>query len=131
VSDQRHREVIALDYDLVSGDACNRRVFAVVPDDQGMPDGLTVDAEGGIWVGHWDGWRLTRFDPHGKIERQIRFPVQHVISCAFGGQNLDELYVTTASWGFGEADRLAQPHAGDLFRLDAGVRGLVEPAFAG
>jgi sugar lactone lactonase YvrE len=131
VSDQRQRQVIALDYDPVSGNAYNRRVFATVPVDQGMPDGLTVDAEGFIWIGHWDGWRLTRYDPDGKIERQIQFPVQHVISCAFGGQNLDELYVTTSCWGFQKADHQAQPHAGDLFRLDVGVRGLVEPAFAG
>jgi sugar lactone lactonase YvrE len=131
VSDQRHRQIIALDYDASSGEVSNRRIFAQVPEDQGMPDGITVDAEGFIWSGHWDGWRLTRYDPDGKIECQILFPVQHVISCAFGGPNLDELFVTTASWGFSDADRQEQPHAGDLFCLDANVKGLVEPAFAG
>jgi sugar lactone lactonase YvrE len=131
VSDQRHRQIIALDYDPCEGTVCNRRVFAVVPENEGMPDGLTVDAEGFIWSGHWDGWRITRYDPAGKVERQVRFPVQHVISMAFGGENLDELYVTTAHWGLSEADLQAQPHAGDLFRLDVGVRGLLEPAFAG
>jgi len=131
VSDQRHRQIIALDYDPSDGSAANRRVFATIPPEEGMPDGLTVDAEGFIWSGHWDGWRLTRYDPAGKVERQVHFPVQHVISMAFGGENLDELYVTTARWGLSESDLQAQPHAGDLFRLDAGVRGLVEPAFAG
>jgi sugar lactone lactonase YvrE len=96
-----------------------------------MPDGLIVDAEGFIWNGHWDGWKLTRYDPDGKIERQIRFPVQHVISCAFGGQNLGKLFVTSASWGFEEAQRRQQPCAGDLFCVQTGVKGLVEPAFAG
>jgi L-arabinonolactonase len=131
VADQRHRQIIVLDYDPVAGTTRNRRLFARVPDDEGMPDGLIVDAEGFVWNGHWDGWKLTRYDPAGKIERQIRFPVQHVISFAFGGQDLDELFVTTASWGFGDEERKQQPWAGDLFCLKPGVRGLLEPAFAG
>jgi sugar lactone lactonase YvrE len=131
VTDMRHHQIIALDYDPAQGSANNRRIFARVPENEGMPDGLTVDAEGFVWSGHWDGWRLTRYDPAGKIERQVRFPVQHVISMAFGGENLDELYVTTAHWGLSEADRQQQPFAGDLFRLYPGVKGLVEPAFAG
>jgi sugar lactone lactonase YvrE len=131
VADQRHRQIIVLDYDTVTGTTSNRRIFACLPEGEGMPDGLIVDAEGFIWNGHWDGWRLTRYAPDGKIERQIRFPVQHVISFAFGGQELDELFVTTASWGFGDEERKQQSWAGDLFRLKTGVRGLVEPAFAG
>lgn len=131
VADQRHRQIIVLDYDTVKGTTSNRRVFARIPEDEGMPDGLIVDAEGFIWNGHWDGWKLTRYDPAGKIERQIRFPVQHVISFAFGGQNLDQLFVTTASWGFGEDERKQQPWAGDLFCVKTGIKGLVEPEFVG
>jgi len=131
VADQRHRQIIALDYDPLSGTASNRRIFARIPDEEGMPDGLIVDAEGFIWNGHWAGWKLTRYDPDGKIERQIRFPVEHVISFAFGGQGLDELFVTTSSWDFGEAERKQQPCAGDLFYVKTGVQGLVEPAFVG
>jgi sugar lactone lactonase YvrE len=131
VADQRHRQIIALDYDTVRGTVSNRRLFACVPDNEGMPDGLIVDAEGFIWSGHWDGWKLTRYDPDGRIERQIRFPVQHVISFAFGGRNLDELFVTTSAWDFGDEERKQQPWAGDLLRVDTGIKGLVEPAFAG
>ena len=131
VADQRHWQIIALDYDTVQGTTSNRRIFARLAKEDGMPDGLIVDAEGFVWNGHWDGWRLTRYDPDGKIERQIRFPVQHVISCAFGGQALDELFVTTSSWDFDEAQRRQQPWAGDLFCVQTGVKGLVEPAFAG
>jgi sugar lactone lactonase YvrE len=131
VTDMRHHQIIALDYDTASATVSNRRIFARVPDEAGMPDGLTVDAEGFVWSGHWDGWLLTRYDPEGKIERQVRFPVQHVISMAFGGENLDELYVTTANWGLSEEELAQQPCAGDLFRLYPGVKGLVEPAFAG
>ena len=131
VADQRHNQIVAVEYDTVTGMTGNRRLFACVPENEGMPDGLIVDAEGFIWNGHWNGWRLTRYDPDGKIERQVHFPVQHVISFAFGGKNLDELYVTTAWWGFGEEERKAQPWAGDLFRVHTGVRGLLEPAFGG
>jgi sugar lactone lactonase YvrE len=96
-----------------------------------MPDGLIVDAEGFIWNGHWNGWKLTRYDPDGRIERQIRFPVQHVISFAFGGRELDQLFVTTASWGFTDEEKKQQPWAGDLFGVHTGGRGLLEPAFTG
>jgi sugar lactone lactonase YvrE len=131
VTDMRHHQIVALDYDTVKGTVCNRRLFARVPDEEGMPDGLIVDAEGFIWSGHWAGWKLTRYDPDGKVERQIRFPVQHVISFAFGGKDLDELFVTTAWWGFNEEERKRQPWAGDLFHVNTGVKGLVEPGFAG
>ena len=131
VADQRHWQNSALDYDTLTGTVSNRRVFARLAEEEGMPDGLIVDAEGFIWNGHWNGWKLTRHDPDGKIERQIRFPVQHVISFAFGGRELDQLFVTTASWGFGDEERKRQPWAGDLFRVQTGVRGLVEPAFVG
>ncbi len=96
-----------------------------------MPDGLIVDAEGFIWNGHWAGWKLTRYAPDGCIERQVHFPVQHVISCAFGGAELDELFVTTSSWDFADAEWKQQPQAGDVFRVKMGIRGLVEPAFVG
>ena len=131
VADQRHRQIIVLDYDPIEGTTSNRRIFAGLSEEDGMPDGLIVDAEGFVWNGHWDGWKLTRYAPDGKIERQIRFPVQHVISFAFGGKDLDVLYVTTASWGFSEADWQKQPWAGGLFQVHTGVKGLVEPAFAG
>ena len=96
-----------------------------------MPDGLIVDAGGFVWSGHWGGWKLTRYDPDGRIERQIRFPVQHVISFAFGGRDLDELFVTTAWWDLSDNERKQQPWAGDLLRVCTGVRGLLEPEFAG
>ncbi len=131
VADQRHGQIIALDYDISSGTVTNRRLFACLPDGEGMPDGLIVDAEGFIWSGHWNGWKITRYDPAGRIERQIRFPVQHVISFAFGGRELDELFVTTSAWDFGNEERKQQPWAGDLLRVNTGIKGLVEPVFAG
>jgi sugar lactone lactonase YvrE len=131
VTDMRHNRIIAIDYNTADGTVSNRRLFAQVPGEEGMPDGLIVDAQGFVWSGHWAGWKLTRYDPDGRIERQIRFPVEHVISFAFGGKDLDELFVTTAWWGLSEEERKKQPWAGDLFHLKMDVKGLVEPAFAG
>ena len=131
VTDMRQHQIIALDYDTVKGTTSNRRIFARVPEEDGMPDGLIVDAYGFVWSGHWGGWKLTRYDPDGKIERQILFPVEHVISFTFGNKDLDELFVTTAWWGFSDEERKCQPWAGDLFRLKTDVKGLLEPAFAG
>lgn len=96
-----------------------------------MPDGLTVDKEGFLWNGHWGGGRITRYDPAGKIEREILLPVQNVTSCIFGGPDLDELYITTAWFLLSEEDRAKQPLAGDLFRVRPGVKGLPDPKYLG
>jgi sugar lactone lactonase YvrE len=130
VADQRHNQIVAMDYETENGTVSNRRIFAQVPPEDGMPDGLIVDAEGAVWNGHWAGWKLPRYDPDGRIERQILFPVEHVISCAFGGKELNELYVTTAWWGYDDEERQGRPSAGDLFRIKSEVQGLVEPSFA-
>jgi len=131
VADQRHHKIMVMEYDTVNGTVTNRRLFAELAEADGMPDGIIVDAEGFIWNGHWAGWKLTRYDPNGRIERQIHFPVENVISFAFGGKDLDELFVTTAFWGFDEEQHKQQPWAGDLFHLKTDVQGLLEPAFAG
>jgi sugar lactone lactonase YvrE len=131
VADQRKWEIVALDYDPATGTTSNHRIFARLPKEEGQPDGLIVDSEGFIWNGHQGGWKLTRYDPDGKIERQIKFPVQHVISFAFGGKDLNELFVTTMIWGLEEEERKQQPWAGDLLSVMTDVKGLVEPAFAG
>jgi sugar lactone lactonase YvrE len=82
-------------------------------------------------VAFYDGWKVARLDPSGKVEDVIDFPVARVTSCAFGGQDLDELYVTTAIDGLPESDHQRQPLAGDLFMVRPGVRGIPEPAYAG
>jgi sugar lactone lactonase YvrE len=131
VTDMRHHQIISLDYDPIRGAVSSRQVFACVPENEGMPDGLIVDAEGFVWSGHWAGWKLTRYSPAGQIDRQIPFPVQHVISFAFGGPDLGDLFVTTAWWGFSDDERKQQPQAGDIFCVRTGIQGMVEPAFAG
>jgi sugar lactone lactonase YvrE len=119
------------DFDPASGLIDNRRIFTEVPAENGMPDGLTVDSEGFVWNAHWGGWRVTRYDPDGKIEREIKLPVQNVTSCIFGGDDLSDLYITTAWFLLSEEDRKAQPFAGDIFRVRLGVVGISDPKYAG
>jgi sugar lactone lactonase YvrE len=113
------------------GDLSRKRVFTRFAEDDGYPDGMTVDADGFVWVCHWGGWRVTRFAPDGRIDRAVRMPVAQVTSCAFGGPDLATLFVTSASIGLDAATRAAQPLAGGLFAFQPGVRGLPSGAFAG
>ena len=127
-TDSLRRCVFAYDYDVASGSIENRRVFAEFPEEGGAPDGLTVDSEGFVWSALWPGWRVARLDPDGKEERDVKLPQPVASSCCFGGENLDELYITSAG---SDEDRKEHPGTGDLFRAHVGIVGQVEPKFAG
>lgn len=103
-----------------------RETFVVFEDAWGYPDGMTVDAEGHVWVAHWDGGRITRFDPAGRPVRSIPLPATNITSCTFGGERLDRLFVTSAALGVEH-----EPLAGALFEVDPGVLGLPTTPFAG
>ncbi len=109
-----------------NGSLSDRQVFVRFKEDWGYPDGMTTDAEGGVWIAHWDGARISRFTPDGALDRAIAFPVSRPTSCAFAGAELERLFVTSASIG-----RTDEPLAGALFEVDAGVRGAPIHAFAG
>jgi sugar lactone lactonase YvrE len=127
--DTFRRVIYAYDFIAATGAIGNRRVFTRTVEADGYPDGLAVDAEGHVLVAFWGGWKVVRYDPDGKQEREIRFPVANPTACAFGGRDLDELYVTTARLGL-NADELAkQPSAGDLFRVRLNIQGQEEPLF--
>jgi sugar lactone lactonase YvrE len=128
-TDSVTRTIYAYDYDAATGEIANRRPFVHTPDKEGVPDGLAVDSQGFVWSARWGGYKLTRYDPTGQTEREVRLPVQFPTSCAFGGADLDELYITSA-WVAVE-QRGEQPLAGDLFRLRAGVRGVEGAEFLG
>jgi xylono-1,5-lactonase len=113
------------------GSLAGREVFARFTPEEGYPDGMTTDAEGGVWIAHWGGGRVTRFLPDGTRDRVIELPVSQVTSCAFGGAGLDRLFVTTASIGLSGARLAAEPLAGALFELDPGVIGLLPHRFSG
>lgn len=126
------QRVVAFDYDTASGAVANRRVVVEMPTDEGSPDGMTIDAEGMLWIAHWGGWQVSRWNPAtGKKLLSVPVPASQVTSCAFGGERLDRLYITTARAGLGEAELAAQPHAGGLFCAEVGVRGLSTNEYAG
>jgi sugar lactone lactonase YvrE len=127
--DTFRRAVYAYDYSAAAGSIGNRRLFAQTAESDGFPDGLAVDAEGHVLVAFWGGWKIIRYDPDGKQERELRFPVSNPTACAFGGRNLDELYVTTARLALTADQLAAQPMAGDLFRLRLDFKGQQEPLF--
>lgn len=95
------------------------------------PDGMCVDAEGCLWVAFWGGSCVRRFSPDGRLLAEARLPVTQVTSCAFGGADLDELYLTTASAGLSSDAARGQPLAGGLFRCHPGVQGQVPGTFRG
>jgi len=118
-------EVWAFDYDLANGRLANKRTAIRVPDGMGLPDGMTIDAEGMLWVALWGGYCVSRWDPDtGSLLCKIDLPVPHTSSCAFGGRNMDELYITSAREGLDEAQLRAQPLSGALFMVKPGVSGV-------
>jgi sugar lactone lactonase YvrE len=120
-----HR-VDVFDYDSAAG-LTGRRPFVTLPDD-GNPDGLTVDAEGGVWVALHGSGAVHRYDPDGRLDAVIDVPTPQVTACTFGGPQRDQLFITTSRQGLRPDE---DPPAGSLFRVDPGVRGLPVREFAG
>jgi sugar lactone lactonase YvrE len=122
-------KVVAYDYDKITGAITNQRTIITIAATDGCPDGMTIDTDGMLWIAHWDGWQVTRWDPAtgGKLFH-FSLPVSKVTSCTFGGDNLQDLYITSASTGLSEEALKKQPLAGALFVIpDCGFRGM--PAF--
>jgi sugar lactone lactonase YvrE len=130
-TDSFRYSVYAYDCDAEAGTIANRRIFVQTSPDAGIPDGLTVDSEGFVWSAFWGGWRVVRYNPEGKVDREYRLPVPNPSSCAFGGKRLDELYITSASLGLSKEEKEQHAQSGDLFCLKAGIVGMDEPRFAG
>jgi sugar lactone lactonase YvrE len=105
----------------------NRRPLAEIEEGAGFPDGLTVDADGCVWVALWDGGAIRRYTPAGDLDRVIPLPTPRVTACAFGGPGLTDLYITTATVG------LTAPHplSGSLLVIPGAGQGLPQPAFTG
>lgn len=117
-TDSASRTIYAFDR-RPDGSLTGKRVHIRFTEADGYPDGMTCDAEGGLWVCHWDGGRVTRFTPAGARDRAIALPVSRVTSCTFAGPALDQLVITTAAY-----QRDAEPLAGALFIATPGVPGL-------
>jgi L-arabinonolactonase len=139
VADTFVDEFWAYDYDIETGTIANQRVFADTKSVPGVPDGSTVDAEGCLWNAELISGDLVRYDPEGRVERRIGMPVRNITSVMFGGDELDEIYVTSMA-------RVKHPAVHDRFRVDVkpqfgagtlfkisglGIRGVPEPRFGG
>ena len=121
--DSATQSIDAIDYDPDVGRVGPRSTLVRIPEGEGTPDGLTVDSEGCLWVALWDGSCVRRYSPSGELLRQLDLPVSRVTSCAFGGSDIDRLFITTAATGI-DTDDPSAALAGALFVADAGVRGV-------
>jgi sugar lactone lactonase YvrE len=124
--------VDAFDYDLASGKISNRRTAISIPEELGWPDGMAIDENENVWVAMFAGSAVTHWDPRtGKLLGTIEVPASQVTSCAFGGPDLDEMFITSATWKMSEDQLTKEPSAGGLFKCKPGVRGLPAVAYKG
>lgn len=125
--------VYAFDYDLENGDIGNKRLFLQFAGEDGSPDGMTTDAEGGLWIAHWGASKLTRHDAggSGSVLQTISLPCSQVTSCAFGGPDLRTLYITSAADGLTPQQLEREPLAGGLFAVEMPIAGVAADVFNG
>ncbi len=132
-SDTIAHKIFAYDYDKVKGAISNKRVFVDVPLDEGMPDGMTVDAEGYVWSAQWYGKCIMRYDPDGKVERRLETPARQTTSLIFGGADFTDMYITTAAkpawlhmipkaYDFSDTTNLGGP----VYKCNLGIKGKPE-----
>lgn len=129
-TDSRRGVIYAFDCS-TDGELSRRRQFVRIDPVDGVPDGMTTDAEGFVWVAHFGGARVTRFSPAGEVERVVTLPVSNVTSVCFGGDDLRTLFITTASVGLEPAQREREALAGGLFAVALDITGRPSPRFAG
>ena len=129
--DSTTQRVAEFDYDLDTGELGDQRLFAEIEPTDGLPDGLTVDADGGVWVCLFGGGRMRRYLPDGSLDQEIMLPLTNPTCPAFGGAGLSTLYVTTARHRLTDEQLAREPLAGALLQLDVGVSGRLPYRFAG
>jgi sugar lactone lactonase YvrE len=127
-ADTPHRTILRYDLDGVSGAISNRQVFAQTPHGA-FPDGSNVDSHGHVWNAHWGAGRVVRYAPDGSEIGSINVPTSQPTCVAFGGKNLDLLFVSSARQNLSEAVLAREPQAGDLFVYKVGVQGLADSRF--
>ena len=127
--DSPTRSVVAFPYDQASGALGEPRVVVDTAAVAGVPDGMAIDAEGKLWIAHFGGWAVRRWDPvDGALLAEVAVPAANVTACAFGGPALRTLYITTH--GGDKPDKTGEPHAGGLFVVETGVQGTLAHRFA-
>ena len=130
-SNSSEREILAFPYDAGVPDVGKPRLFTKITEAHGYPDGLAVDLDGCVWCAHWDGGGVSRFSPQGEFLQFFALPIPRVTSCAFGGSDYEQLYITTASWGLSSVQQQESPLSGSLFVVTPGVKGMQSRAFLG
>jgi sugar lactone lactonase YvrE len=125
------RRIDVFDFDVDRGSIANRRTFVEIPEADGKPDGLVLDADGHVWLALWGGGAVHRYTPDGRLDRRLALPVTHPTKCAFGGPDLADLYITSARSPVPEDARSVQPHAGSVLHCRPGVRGRPAIPYAG
>ena len=129
--DTPSHEVKAFDYDVETGTIDNMRVVIQLPDTLGHPDGMTSDTQGNLWIAMWGGAQVTRWNPNtGQLLGQIPVPAKNVSSCVFGGEDRNELFITSARVGLDEDTLKQYPLTGGVFRLETNVEGMPMFEFA-
>lgn len=131
LADSGRREIYVYDYALESGTLSNKRVFARFDGMEGVPDGLAVDAQGYVWCAMWDGWSVVRLAPDGSVDSVIRLPVPRPTSCAFGGPEMNILYITSARIRLSALQLAAAPLSGSVLALQTDVAGVPVGDFGG
>ncbi len=124
-TDTRTQQVQAFDYDNDSGEISNSRTIITIPEAEGSPDGMTLDAEGKLWIALFRGGCIARYDPEtGEQLQKVIVPAPHTTSCAFGGKDLNTLYITTGRQGLSDEQKEQYPGSGGLFAVKPGVKGV-------
>jgi sugar lactone lactonase YvrE len=124
-TDSAARIIYAFDFRM-DGSIGDRRIWLRFEDEWGYPDGMTTDADGCIWIAHWDGARISRFSPDGQLMRSIVLPARNITSCTFAGPKLDRMFVTSSTIG-----QEHDPYAGALFEVFPDAAGIEQPCFGG
>jgi sugar lactone lactonase YvrE len=126
--DSLTERIDAFDYDPATGAFSNRHPLVEIPRERGLPDGLTVDAAGGIWAALYGGSAVHRYVPEGTLDMVVELPVRNVTSCAFGGPGLEDLYITTSRHGLADGE---EREAGSLYCVTPGMNGQPTRLFGG
>lgn len=123
-------QIKAYDFDNETGNISNGRVAVQIPEELGFPDGMTIDEDDMLWVGMWNGDAVIRFNPKtGEVLQKIEVPAHNITSCAFGGENLETLYITSARVDMSQEELKKYPLAGSVFKIVPGVKGVKSSFF--
>jgi len=129
--DTAMRRIDVFDFNISEGHISSQRIFVNIPREAGLPDGMTVDAEGCVWVALYYGGQIRRYSPTGELLQTVKLPVSRVTSCTFGGPNMSDLYITTARHASFRDGKPQEPFSGSIFRYRSNTRGLPAHTFTG